>query len=441
MKVLFAAIGKPGFNTDLAKKLYDESVSRIQSRDWQIAGCGELISDPDKAEEIARANADADAVIIQFSTFHDSRFPLNIMKVLNAPLLLWCLPEPVLGGKLQLNSLTGLNSATCALSRMKKKYSYVYTLPGAEEAEDVVIWLQTVGSLKKLRGSVIGRIGSSPPGFFASDANQIRLLDRFGVKVDSVDLSGIFEKSGEIKEEEVTRFIAEEGKKTGGLDKLDPEQVRKSTRVTLALKELVKEKNYNSVALRCWPEFVRDYKAVVCHSMSHLADTGIPSACESDILGSATMLLENYLSGGGATFLGDLVHVDSAKNSAIFWHCGFGPLSLASKKTGPVAGLQPNRNIGWALDNSLRGGPVTIARIGQTETDYRLLVLSGEAVDVPNPFTGVSVEVRFQSDVRKLLDTVIYEGYEFHYAIVWADIVKHLQYAGRILGIPLEYIK
>jgi L-fucose isomerase-like protein len=170
--------------------------------------------------------------------------------------------------------------------------------------------------------------------------------------------------------------------------------------------------------------------------MSHLADTGIPSACESDILGSTTMLLENYLSGGNSTFLGDLVHVDAAKNSVVFWHCGFGPLSLASQKTGPVAGLQPNRNIGWALNNSLRGGPVTIARIGQTETDYRLLVMSGEAVDVPNPFTGVSVEAHFQSDVRKLLDTVIFGGYEFHYAIVWADIAKHLHSVGHILGNP-----
>jgi hypothetical protein len=88
------------------------------------------------------------------------------------------------GRKLQLNSLTGLNSATCALSRMKKTCSYVYTLP--DGVRDVLDWLETVAALKKLRSAVIGQIGSFPPRILRfrrkrnTPSGKVRGQSRFG---------------------------------------------------------------------------------------------------------------------------------------------------------------------------------------------------------------------------------------------------------------------
>ena len=441
LKVLFLGIGKPGFKTEVAKDLYEKSIYRITDGRWILITHDELIIDPNRGEEFATQNKDADAVIIQFSTFNDARFGMQIMKVFNVPVMLWCLPEPKIGGRLQLNSLTGLNATTCVLHQMKKDYMYAYTLPDGEEVKNIIVWLETMDALNKLKASVVGRIGEYPPGFYASDANQIRLMERFGVNVDKIELEEIFARGQKITDAEADIFIESEKKRISGIEKLVPEQVRKSTKITLALKQLCAEKKFSSIAIRCWPEFVRDYGAVVCHSISHISDTGIPSACESDILGSTTMLLENYLSGGAGTFIGDLVHMDKERNTAVFWHCGFGPTKLASRETGPVAGVQPNRGIGLAMNNSLMGGKVTIARISQTENDYRLLVMTGEALDVSNPFEGVSAEVRFRTPVMDILDKVIYDGYEFHYAIVWAEVSQHLRTIGRILGIPVDFIE
>ena len=441
MKVLFLGIGKPGFKTEVAKDLYQKSVAKVQSPRWTLVAPEELVIDPNAGEDLALEHRDADAVILQFSTFNDARFGLQVMKVLDIPVLLWCLPEPVLGGRLQLNSLTGLNATTCALHRMKRKYTYVYTLPDGEGVRDVLVWLESVDALARLKTSVIARIGEYPAGFFASDADQIRLTERFGLRVDRLELEDLLSRGRGVPDQEVADFVALETKKISGVEKLNPEQVHKSSKITLALKRLCQEKKYDALAIRCWPEFVRDYGAVVCHSISHISDLGIPSACESDILGSATMLLENYLSGGAGTFLGDLVHADAARNTAVFWHCGFGPLKLASKLTGPVAGVQPNRGIGLALNNSLRGGRVTIARISQTQDDYRLLVMTGEALDVPNPFEGVSAEIKFRGPVKEMMDKVLYDGYEFHYAVVWADVSAHLRAIGRILGIPVDFFE
>ena len=174
----------------------------------------------------------------------------------------------------------------------------------------------------------------------------------------------------------------------------------RSTQFTVALRDALGTPPPDAVAVRCWPEFFNEYKAAACSTLSHLIEDGIPAACEADTLGAVTMLMQQLLT-GQHTYLGDLVHVDDQRNTCTFWHCGVGAFSLASPKTGPVAGVQPNRNLGFALNHSLKAGPVTIARLGQGPDGLRLGLLCGEAVDGPNTFTGTSVEVRMQRPVRE----------------------------------------
>jgi hypothetical protein len=50
----------------------------------------------------------------------------------------------------------------------------------------------------------------------------------------------------------------------------------------------------------------------------------------------------------------------------------------------------------------------------------------GEAVDGPNTFTGTSVEVRMPRPVREILDAILHEGFEQHYALVWHDVRQEL---------------
>jgi hypothetical protein len=79
---------------------------------------------------------------------------------------------------------------------------------------------------------------------------------------------------------------------------------------------------------------------------------------------------------------------------------------------------------------------VTIARLGQGPDGLRLGLLCGEAVDGPNTFTGTSVEVRIKRPVRELLEEMLYQGFEHHYALVWQDVRQELVELSRLLSIP-----
>lgn len=148
------------------------------------------------------------------------------------------------------------------------------------------------------------------------------------------------------------------------------------------------------------------------------------------------MLIEHLIT-QSTTFLGDLVQIRHERNSAVFWHCGAGAISLASPRTGALAGVQPNRNLAYALNNPLKPGTVTICRVGQTEDGYRMLIAGGSAHDETGHFLGTSVEVVLDTPIENVLPTIIGGGFEFHFSIVWEDIRAELKQLAAILAIPI----
>lgn len=438
-RVVFLGVARPGFDTELALRLMQESVALVERLGFTVWRPDGLVTDPDAVRDVAGKyrQAEADALIVQFSTFGDGRFLTNAVAALDLPVLVWSLPEPEVGGRLRLNSLTGGNLAASLLVRLGRRFKSLHRLPAdAEAAVEAGAWLRAAAAVRALRGAVVAEVGNPPPGFFTSTVDPLGLMRVAGTRLTRIDLSGVLQAAARIPAERYEPVIEADRARVAGLDALVPEQVVRSTQLLLALQDALGTPPPDAIAVRCWPELFTDYKAVACSTLSHLIEHGLPAACEADTLGAVTMLLQRRLT-GEPTYLGDLVHVDRAANTAVFWHCGVGAFSLASRRTGPVAGVQPNRNLGFALNNGLKSGPVTVARLGQTADGFRLLVLPGEALDTPNRFWGTSVEVRVARPVDEILDAIFRGGFEHHYSLVWADVTRELREVGALLGIPV----
>ncbi len=435
-QVMFLGVARPGFDTDLALRLYRDSAGLIEKLGYAVVRPDGLLTDPDEAGKAAESfGGRADALIVQFSTFTDGRFLTRIVNALDMPVLVWSLPEPEVGGRLRLNSLTGGNLAASILVRLGRQFKVVYRLPSDAQAQaEIGPWLAAAQTAARLKQSVIAEVGNPPPGFYTSTVDALELMRLTGVRLTRVDLQSVLARAAQIPPERYQPLIEADQKRVKGLPQLASDQVVRSTQFTLALRDALGTPPPDAVSVRCWPEFFNEYKAAACSTLSHLTEDGIQAACEADTLGAVMMLMQHRLT-GQPTYLGDLVHVDEQRNSCTFWHCGVGTFSLASPKTGPVAGVQPNRNLGFAFNHSLKAGPVTIARLGQGPQGLRLGVLTGEAVDGPNTFQGTSVEVRMQRPVRDILDRILRAGFEHHYAIVWQDVSRELTELASLLSI------
>ncbi len=435
--VLYLPIGRKTFDLEAAEGIRKESSAWLESQ------CSELLQ-PDSiltsVEELLAfmeplRRLKLDSIVYQSVTFADGEFVRAALQHSFAPVIVWSVREPSVGGRLRLNSLTGGNSTANVLHNMGHPFSFVLGNPTEDKTRNNLYQMLLINRLiGKLQQFTIGVVGDHPPGFFFSDSDENLLHETFGVRVHKMDLAEAFRECVKLEEAEWIPAVERAERQVVGLQRGD-ETVTKFAQFYTYIRSYIQKESIQAIAVRCWPEFFTELGAAACSTLSQFTEDGVMSSCESDIHGALSMYILHELSGGQAPYLGDLVHVDEERNSVVFWHCGAGAYSLAHPSTGARAGLHPNRKLGFAMDFGLKAGEVTIFRVGFGPTGYRMLIMKGQALDAPQAFHGTSVEVRLAGQAADTVSKLMLDGFEPHYAIVYADATAALQELGRRLGI------
>ncbi len=381
-----------------------------------------------------------DLLLVLQATFADSTMVVSLAETVQAPLLLWAVPEARSGGRLRLNSFCGANLAAHALKRHGYRYDYLYAPAGDAQALEQVRLLARAGrALRLLRGARIGRVGENPTGLDTCRLDAEALNRGFGLQVLQVDLAETLTAARQASAHEVDRVYRELGTRLAGLDDLDATAVRRTLGSYLALRRIAGEQNLTGLAVRCWPEFFTDLGCAACGALSLLTDQGIPCSCEADANGTITQLLLQWISGQPA--LGtDVVSFDLEDDSAVLWHCGLAPLSMADPDVQPRATVHSNRGLPLLMEFPLKPGRVTLARLSEATGSYRLVVGGGEMLRAPMSFTGTSGVLRFDRPARQILDTLLGEGLEHHISLTYGDHVPALLALARMLDLPVLHL-
>ena len=170
--------------------------------------------------------------------------------------------------------------------------------------------------------------------------------------------------------------------------------------------------------------------------MALLAQDGTPGSCEADVYGNVTGLVLGWL-GNSASFVADLVDLDAASGTGVLWHCGLAPFEMADPDSTAMATIHSNRSKPLLSEFPLKPGRVTIARFSQSRGTHRLVIGSGEMLKAPLAFSGTAGVIRFDRSVDDVLSTIMLEGLEHHYGIVYADVANELRALATTLGLPV----
>jgi len=427
------------FDTSLAETLVADLRARLIERGFTVRGPDRFVSDLDEAGRAAGELSDdpPHLLLIFQATFSDSTMAVEVARKVDSPLLLWAVPEEQTGGRLRLNSLCGINLAAHALTRSGLRYNYIHAPVDDVNAMDRLYTLAAAGRVRRLlRRSRIGRVGEHPEGFDSCKFDREALKSRFGTDIVQIDLDEVFRSVRHINPQEIDNLMKEIGGKVDGLDELDQNGVRGTLATYLVLKGIAGEQNLDGLAVRCWPQFFTELGCAACGAMSMLSDESIPCSCETDINGTITQFILQSLSGEPA-FGTDLVSVDEKEDIAVLWHCGLAPLSMADPAKKPRGTIHSNRQMPLLMDFSLKPGKVTLARISDDGTGYRLVVGSGEIIEAPQSFSGTSGVIRFDRPVGEILDTIMKEGLEHHLSITYGDHVESLCALAEMLDLPV----
>lgn len=442
-KVLgFIPIARPTFDVSYAEELTQQVHQNLQNAGYDLRGSIELVMDMTSVENalVELTDQQLDLLVVLQATFADSTMLMRIAEAMDTPLVLWALPEPRIGGRLRLNSFCGINLAGHALSREKYTYEYVYANPTDQVALAKIAVLARAGSAyRQLQSSRIGRIGNHPAGFETCAYDADALASQFGVAVDNIELSSLFNDVTEIQTQhkEAVQALRENVKTTvAGIDDIDATATDGTLSTYLALEKLAEEKDLSGVAVRCWPEFFTEMGCSACGAMSMITNSHIPSSCEADVNGTLTQLILQLLSGEPA-FGTDVVSFDVDEDISILWHCGLAPLLMADPDIQPQATIHSNRQMPLLMEFPLKPGRVTVARLSETTGKYRMVIGGGEMLKAPASFTGTTGTLRFDNGAQTVMDAILEHGLEHHVAITYGDYRAELRVLAKFLNIDI----
>jgi L-fucose isomerase-like protein len=279
-------------------------------------------------------------------------------------------------------------------------------------------------ALARLRGRRIGALGDGPAGFTPSafDPDQLAQLLGLAVVPRSIDamIDTIRQVPVHLRERE--RAAATEWQPS--ISVLDCAEVDRFAATTVALRQWRDEDRLDALAVRCWPELPDELGACPCSALARLADEHVPTQCERDVHGAATMLLLDAL-GAGPTYLVDTVDVVPEDGVVRFWHCGAAATRLAADPEDATQWVHANRRIGVAGNFALRPGRVVAARLSDDPDRpgaLRLLLAAGTVLAAPNRFQGNTADVRLDTDPTELATALVTGGFPHHTVLAWADV-------------------
>ncbi len=464
-RIGIAALARPTFDVPFAEQVAAQAFAVLDGLAAEIVGPRTLLFDAAEAEAAVAALRDEplDLMLILQVTFTDATMTVALAEAVDAPVAIWAFPEPRTGGRLRLNALCGLNLAGHALGRAGIAPAYVFGGPDDAATRETLAALVTQGRISSSTSSQpgtgpaddasqdraaadtvmdalaerrVGVVGRHPDGFDTCRYDADALARLTGVGVEEIALPDLFDRARAVADRDVAAIRADAGAALDNLDEMEAEPLDKSLRVYAALKGMAAEKRLDGLAVRCWPEMFTDYGCAACGPMAMLNQERVPCACEADVYGNVTTLILQTLADAPA-FMADLVDLDRASGTGVFWHCGLAPLDMADPEAVPHATIHSNRKKPLLNEFPLKPGRITIARLSQAKNAPKLVIGGAEIERAPNSFSGTSGVVRFDRPVDRVLETVMEEGLEHHYAFAYGEHRPGLRAVAARMGIPV----
>ena len=412
-----------------------------------------LVRDRGDAIKVIRLfeNADVAGIIIGTMTFGNEMAGLKVAEAFtDRPLLVFGTKEGPFtpeGGR-RSDSFCGTLSLTSGLYRRGIDFEFAGIAFPEEESflNKVREFARVCYIVNEFRGARIALVGPRPETFETCTFNEMALVNNFGQEVVHVSLAEVIEGVQKLSDEdEEVRKTVEEIKRITEHSDVSEDSLKRIAKLEVVLRRLANDKNVSVMAFKCWPEIEEILGIVPCFVLGRLTDSGLITACESDVYGALSMLIQ-YLASMKSIpphFIDWTIKHQSKENTFLAWHCGNAPPSLVKggeriKLTKhmlweKVLGGDKSQGTG---EFQLKPGVVTICRLAEEDGGFKMLITKGRIVESSDKLRGSWSWVEVP-DLDHLYETLVKEGFTHHASLIHGDYVEVLKKACRFLGIEV----
>jgi len=427
MKIGLISVGFPNFRHDVAKEYLDISLNRLEKYNHDIKCCGKvLIQEQDIYNELENLKSqNIDMLILQCGTYSYGSAMTKIIELFeNTPLVMWGFTEPIIEGfyGLPLNSLCAINMYGSFLEKVGKKYSYVYGKVDDDKIYDKILCtVKAIDTKIRLKKSKFCIIGGRVPGFYLSNVDEVRFRHEIGPEIVYYSIAMLIDDMKKVDEELVKKEVASMKGEVAIISTTDNMLVI-SARIYLAIMKFKEDNHIDAFTIKCWPEFQSLLGCSVCGVVSRLNNIGIMTSCEGDVTGLTTMYIQNLIT-NQPCFLADLVNIND-EGIVKTWHCGPAPISLSrdSKTTEYREHPTIKQGMGFSVQFKMKLGRLIMLKLKESKDKYKMFMATGEGIEEDRVLVGNQADIRFDAPVEKVLDTIMTNGIEHHYVIVYEEV-------------------
>ncbi len=285
-----------------------------------------------------------------------------------------------------------------AIKRRGFRYEHLVTCNPEEEPfkAKAEAFTRACNAIQRFKGAKIGQLGAKPQLFESENWSEQAMQRDFSQMVVPMDLDRVLTIIENIspKDPAVKRVMAQI---TDGVDVAEETEnsVMNLARCEVGYLRIAEQLDVNALAINCWTRVQERLGCSVCSVIGRLNNQDMPTACEVDIYGAATMLALHAAGLGEAKphFI-DFTDLHPAEaNTWLAWHCGNAPRKACAPDCRPKL-LKNERLMQWctnchgALEFRLKDGPVTCARLVEYNSKFTMFFGSGEVVNVPPNLRG-----------------------------------------------------
>lgn len=381
--------------------------------------------------DLFRRNADRiEGILVSLPNFGDEKGVADAIKLsgLNVPILVQAYPDDL--DQLSVERRRDAFCGKISVCNNLRQYGFAYSLtelhtvhPLSESfRKDLDKFLRICKVVRGLRNARLGAIGARPAAFNTVRYSE-KLLQYHGVTVTTVDFSEILGLAGKLADDD-PRVKAKLGQITAyaRADAVPPDRLVRMAKLGIVLDDWMTENEIQASALQCWTSLQRNYGINVCTLMSMMSQQLLPSACEVDVTGVASMYALQLASGSPAALVDWNNNYGNDPNKCVFFHCGNWPQAFLPEieiSNAPILGstLGVENTYGTVVGRT-PAGPVTFARISTDDIAgiIRTYVGEGHFTDDPLDTFGSRAVVEVPN-LQRLMKMICKHGFEHHVAM------------------------
>ncbi len=382
------------------------------------------------AELFSQNRERIDGILVTLPNFGDEKGVADTIKLsgLDVPILVQAYPDDL--GKFNLERRRDAFCGKISVCNNLRQYGYVYSLTQLHTVHPLSPDFRTdlekfVGVCKVVKGMRTARLGvvGARPNNFNTVRFSEKLLQESGISVSSIDLSEVFGRADKLGDDHARVKSRLDGikayLKTEGVP---PASLVRMSKLGVVLDDWMAANDLQATALQCWNSVQVNYGVNVCTLMSMMSNDLMPSACEADVTGVASMYALQLASGTPSALVDWNNNYGDDPDKCVFFHCGNWAKSFLpdiSMKTAEILGTTlGEENTYGAVAGRTPKGPVTFARISTDDVNgmIRTYVGEGEFTDDPLDTFGSRAVVKVPG-LQYLMQYICKNGFEHHTAM------------------------